>query len=59
MNDKLVAFRINKDFHSHIVMESHRISIERNENLTVSDLIREAIEEKYPITSKEKGDDKR
>jgi len=54
MNDKMVAFRIEKDFYSHLVRESHKLSLERDENLSVSDIIRESLREKYPITSSQK-----
>ncbi len=54
MNDKIVAFRLEMQFYTHLVRESHKISLERDENLSVSDLIREAIEEKYPIISNNK-----
>lgn len=56
MENRNVTFRISKEFHSHLVMESHRISLLKGKSFNLSDLIREAIEVKYPIiTSKTKN----
>ena len=55
MTNKTIAFRTTLDTYSHLVRESHRLSLERDENLSVSDLIRESIEEKYPINASNKS----
>ena len=51
MENRNVTFRISKEFHSHLVRETHKISLLKEENFNLSDLIRESLEEKYPITS--------
>ena len=50
MEVKVITFRAPEIFYEHLIRESHRISFEKNEDLTVSDLIREALETVYPMT---------
>ena len=49
MADKMITFRSTEEFHRHMKLEAHRISVERQEDLNVTDLIREALFEKYPM----------
>jgi hypothetical protein len=38
----------------HLQQMSHKLSLERNENLTLSNLVREALHQVYPIPEGEK-----
>ena len=49
MTDKMVTFRATKEFYRHLVMSAHKVSLEKNENLSVSDIIRDALEKAYPF----------
>jgi hypothetical protein len=51
MEVKVITFRAPESLYEHLIRESHRISFEKNEDLTVSDLIREALEAAYPMTN--------
>jgi hypothetical protein len=42
----------------HLQKMSHKLSLERNENLTLSDLVREALEQIYPIEKATKSKSK-
>ena len=48
-----VSFRCDPDLIKHIKRMSHRLSIERDEDLSSSDLIREALYKIYPLPEKE------
>ena len=54
MGNKMITFRFTDEFYLHLVRESHRLSLERNANLSISDLIREALEAEYPINTSDK-----
>lgn len=46
-NNTLVAFRWKKESLAHLKMVTHQESIKRKQDLTYSDLIREALEKTY------------
>ena len=45
-----LSIKLSDDHAKHLRKLSHYLSIERNENLTLSDLVREALEKAYPIS---------
>ena len=59
MKDKTqsVAIRINSNHLEYLKKMSHYVSIERNQNLNYVDLIREAIEQVYPMPEEETPDE--
>ena len=50
--ERTVAFWWSKKKMEKLRIITHRLSLNRNKHLTASDLIREAIEEKYPELNK-------
>jgi len=50
--EQTVAFWWSKQKMAKLRIITHRLSLNRNQHLTASDLIREAIEEKYPELNK-------
>ena len=50
--EQTVAFWWSKKKMEKLRIITHRLSLNRNQHLTASDLIREAIEEKYPELNK-------
>ena len=51
ISDKMITFRSSKEFYRHLIKVSHKISLERDEDLNISDIIREALEKTYPSDS--------
>ena len=47
--NQVVTFRCPKQFLSHLKLEAHLLSLEQNEDLTCSDLIRQAVYQVYPM----------
>ena len=54
MSNVMIAFRTSDVFRNHLKLESHKISLQRNEDLNVSDLIREALFDRYPMSASTK-----
>ena len=50
--EQTVAFWWSKKKMDKLRILTHQLSLKRNQHLTASDLIREAIEEKYPELNK-------
>ena len=46
---KKICVNFEDEQAEHLTQMSHKLSLERNENLTLSDLVREALEQVYPI----------
>ena len=55
---KRICVALNEEQLEHLTQMSHKLSLERNENLTFSDLVREALEQVYPIKKAIKPKDK-
>ena len=51
---KTTCIRIDEKYVKHLKRLSHILSLKRKEDLNYNDLIREAIEEKYPLEEKGK-----
>ena len=51
---KKVCLVLNEKQVEHLQQMSHKLSLERNENLTLSKLVREALEQVYPIKKSKK-----
>jgi lysyl-tRNA synthetase class II len=51
---KKVCITLLEEQVEHLQQMSHKLSLERNENLTLSRLIREALEQVYPIKKAKK-----
>lgn len=49
-----VSLRINEDRLDYLKMLSHKLSLERNEDLNYNDLIREAMDKCFPMPKEEK-----
>ena len=45
-----ISIRIEKDYLAYLKKLSHTLSLERDEDLNYSDLIREALADKFPIS---------
>ena len=54
---KTVTFKVDALFHKHLVITAHARSLERQEHITLSDVIREALEKEYPLPSIESESD--
>jgi len=51
---KKICVNFEDEQAEHLTQMSHKLSLERNENLTLSELIREALEQVYPIQKAKK-----
>jgi hypothetical protein len=45
---KRICIALSEEQAEHLTQMSHKLSLERNENLTLSELVREALEQVYP-----------
>ena len=46
---KRICVALSEELVEYLQQMSHKLSLERNENLTLSELVREALEQVYPI----------
>ena len=46
---KRICVALNEEQLEHLTQMSHKLSLERNENLTLSALVRRALDQVYPI----------
>jgi hypothetical protein len=53
-----INIKMNDDNVKHLRKMSHYLSLERGEDLTLSDLVREALEQVYPIEKATKSKSK-
>jgi hypothetical protein len=51
---KRICVALNEEQLEHLQQMSHKLSLERNENITLSELVREALHQVYPIPEGEK-----
>ena len=47
-----ISIRIEKDYLAYLKKLSHTLSLERDEDLNYSDLIREALEKNFPFSKR-------
>ena len=55
-NMKKICINLDDKQSEHLIKMSHHLSLKRNENLTLSDLVREALHRVYPIEETKKSD---
>ena len=53
---KRICVALNEEQLEHLQQMSHSLSLKRNENLTLSDLVRKALDQVYPIKKAKKPD---
>jgi hypothetical protein len=57
-NDKLISVKLDGEQYRHLARTVHYLSIERDTELCLSDLVREAIDNTYPMPSNKKQNEK-
>jgi hypothetical protein len=55
---KTIAVKLSDEQYRHLSRQVHYLSIDRDEDLCLSDLVREAIENTYPMPKEKNGKQK-